>query len=107
MEDITILTQYQLNKLLEGTQDVKVYGTHDNGVIGLGNGANSENIEAILTHEEIHNTLRIIFPDYNMSFAFDRDLIYNNEVCKHTEFFKNITVREALIGIFEDIVILI
>ena len=100
MQDIEILTELQLNKLLDGTQNVKVYGTHNNGVIGIGNGANSENIEAILTHEEIHSTLTTLFNE-GVSFRFYRDLYYNFEYCKKGIFKGLSTLREALFTLFE------
>ena len=100
MQDIEILTELQLNKLLDGQpENIKVFGTHNNGVIGIGNGANSENIEAILTHEEIHSTLTTLF-NQGVSFRFDRDLYYNFELCKHG-IFKDTVIRESLLSIFE------
>lgn len=107
MSNIRIMTQYEINKLLNHRITLIVYGTHEKNlstnesVISLAWSTNEKNIIDVLTHESIHMSLTELFND-NISFLFDRGLYYNMNNLTNGEF-KGLRIRESLIGFFEDI----
>jgi hypothetical protein len=98
--NIEIMTQYELNQHLEGTQGVKCYASFKDGLISVAQ-CDDSNTDKVLVHECIHAIITELF-DRGLSFRFDRDLIYNFELCKNG-IFKDLTVRESFISFFEHI----
>jgi hypothetical protein len=98
--NVSVMDAYELTQHLEGTQGVKCYASFKDGLINVAQ-CDDLNTDKVLVHESIHQLITELF-NSGLSFRFDRDLIYNFELCKNG-IFKDIPIREAFYGILEDI----
>lgn len=101
-DNIRVLTEYEIIRIQDRNNSSQpVYATFENilePVISIGS-CTENNIEQILNHETIHETLTELF-NSSLSFQFDRDLYYNFELCKKGELCKDTIIRETLISMF-------
>lgn len=98
--EISVMTQYELNQHLEGTEGIKCYASFESNNIRVAQ-CDESNTDKALVHESIHAVLTELFNE-KLSFQFDRDLYYNFAICKHG-IFKGTVIRESFLAILKDI----
>jgi len=107
MTEISIMTNLEHERAILhlhnlGIDSTIVYGISDSiGNFAIGSGIkDAERAINVLSHESIHDILKVLFTNINMSLCLDRDLIYNVDGIVKRGYSKGLTVREAILELF-------